>query len=316
MDLPAGYRFRAPTPDDLEPAAAVLIADQLHDVGEAVLDANFLRNRWRREGFDLARDAWVAIDPDGTVVGYGQAMLEEPGTVESFGVVHPGRRGRGIGSALLDRIEARAADRLAGVPSARFRHSINASDGAAAAMLEARGLRPVRHFWHMQLDLTGPVEPGPASAGIEIAGITSPDDLPAVHVVLEEAFADDWGNYPEPYAQWVDEEASGPDYDPTLWLRATENGEMLGTLTGNLWDDRGWVGYLGVRARGRGRGIGAALLRESFARFAAHGARYVVLNVDAENTTGATALYERVGMRVVDRWDLWERAAATREAAG
>ena len=24
-------------------------------------------------------------------------------------------------------------------------------------------------------------------------------------------------------------------------------------------------------------------------------------------STGATAVYERVGMRVVNRWDLWER---------
>ena len=127
--------------------------------------------------------------------------------------------------------------------------------------------------------------------------------------MLVEAFADHWGNYPEPYAQWVEEEASGPGYDPTLWLKATAAGEMLGTLTGNLWGDRGWVGYLGVRASGRGRGIGAALLRESFARFRARGARFAVLNVDAENTTGATALYERVGMRVVNRWDLWERPA-------
>ena len=308
MELLAGYRLRAPTEADLESAAAVLVADQLHDVGEVVLDANFLRNRWHRDGFDLARDAWVATDPSGTLVGFAQLLLEEPGTVESFGLVDPGHRGRGIGSALLDRVEARAMARLAGVPSARFRHSISASDRDAAAMLEARGLHPVRHFWHMQLDITGPVGPGRVPDGIEIAGITSPDDLPAVHAVLTEAFTDHWGNYPEPYAQWVDEEASGPGYDPTLWLRATEHGEMLGTLTGNLWGDRGWVAYLGVQARGRGRGIGAALLSESFARFAARGARSVVLNVDAENTTGAPALYERVGMRVVNRWDLWERS--------
>ena len=37
----------------------------------------------------------------------------------------------------------------------------------------------------------------------------------------------------------------------------------------------------------------------------------VMLNVDAENPTGATALYERVGMRIIKRWDLWERSRAT-----
>jgi hypothetical protein len=48
VDLPAGYVVRPPTGADLEPAADVLIADQLEDVGDVVLDANFLRNRsWR-----------------------------------------------------------------------------------------------------------------------------------------------------------------------------------------------------------------------------------------------------------------------------
>jgi mycothiol synthase len=41
--------------------------------------------------------------------------------------------------------------------------------------------------------------------------------------------------------------------------------------------------------------------------FADRGVRRVILNVDAENSTGATALYERAGMRVINRWDLWER---------
>jgi ribosomal protein S18 acetylase RimI-like enzyme len=50
-----------------------------------------------------------------------------------------------------------------------------------------------------------------------------------------------------------------------------------------------------------------ALLRRSFAMFAGRGVRRVILNVDAGNATGATALYERAGMRVVNRWDLWER---------
>jgi hypothetical protein len=41
--------------------------------------------------------------------------------------------------------------------------------------------------------------------------------------------------------------------------------------------------------------------------FAGRGIRRVVLAVDAQNATGATALYERVGMRVVSRFDWWER---------
>jgi mycothiol synthase len=71
--------------------------------------------------------------------------------------------------------------------------------------------------------------------------------------------------------------------------------------------DRGWVTLLGVRADSRGRGIAAALLRDAFAGFAARGTRTILLAVDAANPTGATALYERLGMDVVKRFDVWER---------
>jgi ribosomal protein S18 acetylase RimI-like enzyme len=47
-------------------------------------------------------------DANGSIVGYGQVRREEADTVGSWGVVHPGQRGRGLGSALLDRIEVRA----------------------------------------------------------------------------------------------------------------------------------------------------------------------------------------------------------------
>jgi len=209
----------------------------------------------------------------------------------------------------MNRIEQRAPELVAGLPSVRFRHAINAADRAAAAMLRARGLRPVRHFWHMQIDLVAPVEPGPKPEGIEITAIEAPDDLPAVHTVLDEAFADDWGHHPEPFHRWAEEQTTSPSYDPTLWLLATVGGEPVGALTANVWGDRGWVNEIGVLAPHRGRGIGSALLRRSFAAFARRELRCVFLNVDAENPTRATALYERVGMRVVNRWDLWERSS-------
>jgi mycothiol synthase len=308
MELPAGYRLRAPVLGDLGAVADVLVADELEEAGQIVLGADFVRDEWSRAGFDLAADAWVVVDSPGTIAGYVQAMLEEPAIVDCWGVVHPGHRGRGIGSSLLSLTEERASHLLAGVPAARFRHGINAGDRAAAAMLQARGLRPARHFWQMQIDLTGPPEPVPTPDGAEIAGIEPPGDLRAIHAVLEEAFADHWGHHAEPFDRWAEEQTGSLSYDPTLWLLATAAGRPAGALVGHVWGDRGWVDYLGVLASCRERGIGAALLRRSFATFADRGIRRVILNVDAENPTGATALYERAGMRIINRWDVWERS--------
>jgi mycothiol synthase len=241
------------------------------------------------------------------IVAYGQVRREDPDVVGSWGVVDPAHRGRGIGTSLLDRIEARAAELLDGVPSPRFHHSINAADGAAVAMVRDRGLHPIRHYWHMQTDLAGPIDPGTPPGGIEIGGIDPAEDLPSVHAVLDEGFAEDPDPGPGPFDAWVEEETTSPSYDPTLWLLARDAGAAVGTLVAGAGDDGGWVHWLAVLASHRGRGIGTALLRRSFAAIADRGLRRVTLNVDAENVTGATAVYERAGMRVVNRWDLWER---------
>jgi ribosomal protein S18 acetylase RimI-like enzyme len=184
---------------------------------------------------------------------------------------------------------------------------INAGDAAAADLLLASGLHLVRHFWHMQIDLQGQVDAGTVPDGIEIGGIDPATDLPLVKSVVDEAFADHWEYHPEPYDQWVAGQTGRPAYDPALWLLATDAGQPAGALIGHVSEDQGWVDYIAVLAASRGRGVGAALLRRSFALYAGRGIRRVVLAVDAQNATGATALYERVGMRVVSRFDWWER---------
>ncbi len=218
--LPTGYELRTPTEDELEMVAAVLTADELADAGQITLGADFVRGEWSHAGFDLSTDAWVVADRAGTIVGYAHAVREDPATVFPWGVVHPLHRGRGIGTVLFDRVEDRAARLLAGIPSGRFRHAINAGDLTAAAILQTRGLRPVHHFWHMQIDLTGPCEPGPSPDGVEITGVELPADLAAIHGLLVAAFADDLSHHPEPFDHWAEEQTGSPGYDPTLWLQA------------------------------------------------------------------------------------------------
>jgi mycothiol synthase len=148
----------------------------------------------------------VVVHRGDGIVGYGQATREGPTVVGSWGSSTRGIGGRGIGAWLLARIQQRASELLAGVPSPRFRHAINAGDRAAAAMLHASGLHPVRHFWHMQIDLAAGFQPGPTPARIRIGGIDPCVHLRAVHAALEEAFADHWGHHREPLDRWAQEQ--------------------------------------------------------------------------------------------------------------
>ena len=55
MDLPEGYAFRAPTPNDADAVGDVLLADQRADGEEPTLDASFVRQVWSRPDFDSGR---------------------------------------------------------------------------------------------------------------------------------------------------------------------------------------------------------------------------------------------------------------------
>ena len=66
-----------------------------------------------------------------------------------------------------------------------------------------------------------------------------------------------------------------------------------------------------MRPRWRRRGLGLALLRESFRRFAECGETTAALGVDSENPAGATRLYERAGMRILWRADVWRKELRT-----
>jgi ribosomal protein S18 acetylase RimI-like enzyme len=77
----------------------------------------------------------------------------------------------------------------------------------------------------------------------------------------------------------------------------------------------GFIGSIGVRRPWRRRGVGEALLRRTFALLHARGLRKVRLLVDSENPTGATRLYERVGMSVLRQSNTWEHGPAGADSA-
>jgi mycothiol synthase len=66
-----------------------------------------------------------------------------------------------------------------------------------------------------------------------------------------------------------------------------------------------WIQQLAVVRDYRGRGLGAALVRETFARFADRGFTHGGLATDSR--TGALAMYKHLGFTVRSSWTRWEK---------
>jgi ribosomal protein S18 acetylase RimI-like enzyme len=98
------------------------------------------------------------------------------------------------------------------------------------------------------------------------------------------------------------------DDDHSLWFVVRDGDEIAGYARCDAGiRGGGFVGMLGVRTAWRRRGLGRALLLHAFREFRRRGLERASLGVDAENPTGATRLYESVGMHVEAEFVTFER---------
>ncbi len=299
--------LRAPTPDDLPAVYELIVACDIADSDTVDLSLDDLRDEW--DELDLARDAWVLVDSDGRAVGYGALFHRYHVRLHADGYVHPDARGQGIGTRLQELMEARAREHVPlAPPDARvvLRNSTNAGDAQSRRLLEGRGYQPVRYFWRMDIDLTAP-PPAPVwPAGITLRNLVVGQNELALYTALTEAFRDHWGHLPETFDSWRKRIIDKPDFDPGLSFVAFDGDEVAGAVRGGYRMEDGWVQTLGVRRPWRRRGLGEALLLQSFGEFYRRGTRRVGLGVDAASPTGATRLYERAGMRVSREFAVYE----------
>ena len=292
------------TPDDFPALAAFLAEDETHVFGRPSRVGVADVTAWL-SGPDLTSDTWL-FEEDGRLVAAGWVEKHHD-TGIAIGIVHRERRGRGLGSELVDRSE----ERLRALGVGRVHAVTLAPDAAAGPLLTGRGYREVRRFWEMTIELGNDPPPEPLlPEGFRIESFSS-ELARAFHGALEEAFAEHWEYQPEPFEEWWERQVARPDHDPSLWF-VVRTGEDVAAATRNDPERSGggWIGALGVRADWRGRGLAKALLLRSFREFHQRGQRRVGLGVDAENTTGATKLYESVGMVVDSEQVVWEKVLA------
>lgn len=244
-------------------------------------------------------NTWL-YEEDGRLVAAAFAQcFDERGSCA--GAVLPSVRGRGLGAALLDTMERRLREE-----GARRTHCwVVAGDTAAEALFESRGYREARRFWEMSIELEAET-PAPS---VHVEPYADGDAV-AFHAALEESFAEHWEHRSEPFDEWWERQRGRENFDPSLWFVIRHGDEIAGLARCEARPPAGWVGALGVRAAWRGRGYGRALLQHSFREFRRRGFTRAALGVDASNTTGATHLYESVGMHVEQESVVWEKVLA------
>ncbi len=301
------FRVRPATMDDLETVLALIEAHDIAEFGHPDISLENLRGEW--EDLDLPEDSFLALGPDGQVVGYATVRHRRNYVqIDSDGYVHPDHWGQGVG-ALLVRVTEDRARRLAPLAPEGIKvvltNAVNGANRPARALLEGEGYAAARHFWRMVIDLDGPPAPVDWPEGITVRPCASEADERAVFFATDEAFHDHWGYVPETYEEWRPRQKDAADI--SLWFLAEEDGETAAAALCTYFLDMGWVRRIGVRRPWRRRGLGEALLRHAFGEFYRRGTTRIGLGVDASNPTGATRLYEKAGMRVVHEYALYQK---------
>ena len=279
--------MRAPRPED---APAVLALMELHS--PEPIDMVWLEREWSEPGFDLDTDARLTDDAFVSVWdARGKAWLGLHGDPDAD---------------LLAWAESRAREKgLTRALAGGWKEH-----DSVKRLLADSGYAAIRYSWQMRVALADVGEEPVWPEGVTVRTFR-PGDERTFYEVHQETFEDHWEHtHPDPYEEWAHWLLQPPLFEPDLWLIAEQDGEPAGIEINHPRPELpgvGWVGILGVRRAWRRRGLGRALLLQAFEEFRERGFREAGLGVDAASLTGATRLYESVGMRVRAQFDIYEK---------
>jgi mycothiol synthase len=287
--LPDGVTLRTAEEADAAAMAELMNAVETPLGGDAESSAQDVLHHWRRT---KDNKTWLA-ERDGRLVGSLETFANGDERLNADIYVHPDLEGTTLAPTLLQISEDDA--RARGL--SRITNGVLQNDRHATMLLDREGYTPVRHFYRMTRELGDDVPEPDWPEGFELRPFDLERDGEKVHAAVEEAFEHEWGHTPETPEAWLERTPKRGGYTPELWV-VVYDGDDVAAVTINDWKryGMGWVATVAVRAAWRKRGLGLAMLYESFRRFRERGETLASLGVDAQNASGATRLYERAGM--------------------
>jgi mycothiol synthase len=292
------------------------------DGSTSLITAEEYRAKLEETGEDLVKDTLCAVDSDGRLAAFAwvalDASLGHEWRVFLDGRVHPRYRGRGLGSFLLQWMEARALQKLSELGDDRpgvLRIDFYDRSNDALALFEQQGFRLAFAEDETRRDLRYPVPPVELPAGYTFASWGS-QRAGLFFETYRDAFRErprfpDWSE-----ETWRHNFTGGEGFRPDLSLLLLEDAEPVGfalcyveTEAGPEPTSEGWIVQMGVRPAWRNRGLGGSLLCEALTGLQAERLTRAVLDVDVDNHT-ARRLYERLGFETRRRRTSYQKPVA------
>lgn len=293
---------------------------------ETILTAADVDAALDHPGTHTTRDTLAIVDLAGSIRAYAIAHDEAPGRTEGELLIDPAL-GDADQDLLLDELVAWVIHQTLTQAERYERASTVAVLAAAQAehrMFDAyarHGFSHVRTFWRMGLWLNDGYPEQPWGVGFTVLHVdpATDDVVHRLHALDHESFIDHYGFVPIPHDQFAAQTRALAGFDPrAVWIAQDDDGSDVGFLVGTdrrSGDLQGYIAMLGVRPGYRGRGVAKALLRHAFDYYKERGMLGVQLGVDAHNTTGATRLYESMGMSQWETFEVWELPLTREETA-
>ena len=290
LRFPRGLTSRPLSSSDLGILTQLIADCELSDDGVVEIDERDIAGEWARPSFDPTTGSIGVFDRDRLVaagaVCLGRAQVD----------VHPAERGRGLGKTLLrwtcDVARSAGSDQVGQV--------VSDSRKGAAELFLANGYEVAHHSWILRIDLDGSIESKTLPDGLVIRDFVPGADDRAVFDVIETAFAEWSDGERETFEDWHAATIGRTDVEPWQVLLVEDVGRARIVGAAVTIDyanaEEGWIEQIAVERADRGRGLGRALLHESFRRYRELGRARC--GVATDSRTGALELYQHVGMKI------------------
>jgi len=286
----AEFAVRPARPEDTEAAYEIFADWQRSSYGEVEIGPEMFAT-----GLAGADAVFVAETEDG-VVGHSDV---DGGWIDVG--VEPSVRRRGAGTALLRAAEGAATAEPTLLTALQ-------SDPPGAAFARASGYEKAWEVWLMGIDLPEKIPEPEWPEGVSMRTYGGEEaEAREIKQLLDLAYAEEFHHQPATFENWSRFMFEDPMFDAEVWFLAVAGDKIVGAALN--WDE-GYIKDLVVHPDWRGRGLGKALVYQTFGEFKRRGLPRVTLKTDSNNPTDAWRLYERAGMRKERTYEIFQKGPA------